>query len=460
MCARFDHLVIAVEDLDAAADRWRVAGLPAVRGGAHLVGTENVLVRGPQPAYVELIAAGSDEANPWLDRVRSARGPISWAIAVDDIEAARAALVEVGFTPSPVVDGSRRTPDGGVVEWRLCDVGEGPYDGALPFLIQWTTPMGPGPAVGAIVEQLSVTPPDPDRVADLLVALGFVPSRHWPRRVFHAADGGVGITLSPVGEPEDLGEGSWTMSWDGPADEPDVSLSLEVASGEGTTHRLDNVSVSLRPDRRRFPAAALLPAVDEVFAGLSGDLADWPHPHPGGASPAEDEYSRVTHPKRYRLLTVRADAWVEAIVAAGVGVAEGLDPAEVNWQGEQHLPVTRVTVLRGVPGTQPVFVGILAQGTFVQVGVGDPVEVLDRQPHCGCDACDSGSADLLETVDNAFILALSGGVHVVREGNRVVRRSLDGWGSTGVDHPEAEQWLADAADGRRTVGVVAGDPWL
>ena len=34
-------------------------GLPAVRGGAHPVGTENVLVRGPKPAYVELIAAGS-----------------------------------------------------------------------------------------------------------------------------------------------------------------------------------------------------------------------------------------------------------------------------------------------------------------------------------------------------------------------------------------------------------------
>ena len=95
------------------------------------------------------------------------------------------------------------------------------------------------------------------------------------------------------------------------------------------------------------------------------------------------------------------------------------------------------------------------------MGVGDPVEVLDRQPDCGCDACDTGSADLLETVDSAFVLALSGGVYVVRgSGTSVVRRSLDGWGSGDVDHDEGARWLAEAADGRRTKGVVRGDAWL
>ena len=96
MAARFDHLVVAVEDLDEAAARWRAAGIPAERGGAHPVGTENVLVRGPAPAYVELIAAGSGESNPWLDRIRSARGPISWAVAVDDLDDTLARLREHG----------------------------------------------------------------------------------------------------------------------------------------------------------------------------------------------------------------------------------------------------------------------------------------------------------------------------------------------------------------------------
>lgn len=461
MSARFDHLVVAVEDLDESAVRWRAAGLPADRGGAHPVGTENVLIRGPEAAYVELIAPGRDGSNPWMDRVRSARGPISWAVAVDDVDAARTSMMDAGFTPSPVVDGSRRTPDGGVVEWRLCDVGPGPYDGALPFLIQWTTPMAAGPADGPIVEQVILTPPDPDRIADLLVALGFVPSRHWPRRMFHEPGSPLSITLNPIGEPQDLGEGSWSMGWGEDADEPPVSITLRVPLGELTRHTLDGVAVTTFRDRRRFAAASLLPAVEEAFARLRGDLVDWPNPHPAGASPAEHEYSRLTGPGRYRLLAVRTDAWTEAITSAGLGVAERVDPTAVSWPVEQHLDPSRATLLRGAPGAQPIIVGLFAEGTFVQVGVGDPVEVLDRQPDCGCDACDTGSTDLLETVDSAFILALSGGVYVVREGDKVVRRSLDGWGSNGMfTRGEQERWLAEADAGRRTEGVVRGDAWL
>lgn len=219
--------------------------------------------------------------------------------------------------------------------------------------------------------------------------------------------------------------------------------------------------MSTRSDRRRFPAACLLPAVDEAFARLRGDLADWPNPHPVGVPPAEEEYSRRDRPERYRLLAARTDAWVDAVVGAGLGTAERVDPGAVAWVDPSPLPASRTTVLRGRPGTLAVVVALLDDETFVRVGVGEPVEVLDLQPDCGCDACDTGSADLLEAVDAAFLLALSGGVHVVRAGDRVVRRSLDGWsgtGSFGLD--EAERWLAEAADGRRTDGVVAGEPWL
>ncbi len=303
----------------------------------------------------------------------------------------------------------------------MCDVGSGPYDASLPFLIQWTTPMAPGPADGPVIEWVSLTPPDPDRLADLLIAVGFVPSRHWPRRVFHGVDGPLSITLNPVGEPEDLGAGSWSMSWADDAPEPRASITLAVASGELTTRTLDGVAVTTRPDRRRFAGASLLPAVDDVFARLRGDLHDWPDPHPGGASPAEHEYSRVTDPGRYRLLGVRADAWVEVLTSAGLGSVDTPAPAAVQWQGDQHLTPSRVAVVRGRPGTQPVMVAWSPSGSsqdaFVQVGVGEPVEVLERQPDCGCDACDTGSSDLLETLDNAFVLALSGGVYVVREGD-------------------------------------------
>ena len=455
MGARFDHLVVAVEDLDEAAARWRAAGIPAERGGAHPVGTENVLVRGPAPAYVELIAAGSDESNPWLDRVRSARGPISWAVAVDDLDEARTALEAAGFEPDPPVPGSRRTPDGELLEWRVCDVGPEPYDGSLPFLIEWTTPMPPGPADGPVLEGISLLPPDPDRVADLLLALGFT-DHHFPRRAFFER-GGVSVTLLPLEEPAHADDAARVSFGTDAAPQP-ASIILATPHPSSTTLVLDKVEVTTRPDRRRFPASALLPAVDEAFARLRGDLADWPDPRPGGRPAADEEYSRVTEPERYRLLAARADAWVEAVVAAGLGEAEDVDPGSVTWVEARHLPESRTTVVRGRPGTQPVVVANLQDETFVQVGVGDPAEVLELQPDCGCDACDTGSADLLDTVDDAFVLALGGGVLVVREGDRVVRRTLEGWSSSGVS--DAERWLDDAAAGRRTDGVVAGEPWL
>jgi hypothetical protein len=460
MVARFDHLVVAVEDLDEAMSRWRASGVALERGGAHPVGTVNALVRGPGPAYVELIAAGSDESNPWLDRVRSARGPISWAIAVDDIEVARTALRAAGLEPDPAVPGSRRTPDGDVVEWKVCDVGHGPYDGSLPFLIEWTTPMAPGPADGPVLEWVVLAPPDPDRVADVLLALGFTGDRHFPRRVFAGREG-VSITLAPLGEPEHADEAAWmTIESEGP--QPPVSIGLATSGERSVTEVLDEVEVTTRPDRRRFPASALVPAVDASFARLRGDLADWPHPRPDGRPAAPEEYSEVSDPGKYRLLAVRADAWVEAITGAGLGEAEEAGPRAVRWSGDAVVEPTRVTIVRGGPGTQPIVVGVApsreADEAFALVGVGEPAEVLELQPDCGCDACDTGSADLLETLDDAFVLALSGGVYAVREGDAVVRRSLDGWRSTGV--PDGERWLAEAADGRRTDGVVAGEPWL
>ena len=238
MGARFDHRVVAVADLDEAAARWRAAGLPAERGGAHPVGTENVLVRGPGPAYVELIAAGSDESNPWLDRIRSARGPISWAVAVDDLDEARTALEAAGFEPDPPVPGSRRTPAGDRLEWRVCDVGPGPYDGSLPFLIEWTTPMVAGPADGPVVATVVWTPTDPDRVAEMLVALGLDPVRH---------DESLGLVVdeSAVG-----GTARWSMVWDDDGSVPAVTLELAVREADAVPAVvLDGVAVVRWPAR-------------------------------------------------------------------------------------------------------------------------------------------------------------------------------------------------------------------
>ena len=64
-------------------------------------------------------------------------------------------------------------------------------------------------------------------------------------------------------------------------------------------------------------------------------------------------------------------------------------------------------------------------------------------------------------VDDAFVHALSGGVYAVRGRRRSVVRHFNGLSSHGrFADGEQEQWLEQAAAGRRTDGVVAGDAWL
>ena len=64
------------------------------------------------------------------------------------------------------------------------------------------------------------------------------------------------------------------------------------------------------------------------------------------------------------------------------------------------------------------------------VAVAAPDVVVERQPDCGCDACDSGSTDLLEAVD-ATIRHVVGGPFVVLRGRNWHAEWHPGGGSAG-----------------------------
>lgn len=145
-----DHVLLPVADLEAGGrliqERY---GLQAIAGGRHpKVGTANQIVPlGRQ--YLELIAvvdraeAAGSRLGVRVERaLAEGRTFVAWALRTTDLDAVRARLLAEGWKLPPIVDGSRKRPDGAVLSWRTQDVEEGPDPSAIPFVIEWHVPDG------------------------------------------------------------------------------------------------------------------------------------------------------------------------------------------------------------------------------------------------------------------------------------------------------------------------------
>lgn len=148
--ARIDHVVLAVGDLQASAERlWEEHGLRFVPGGRHAQwGTANMIAPLGED-YVELLAVVDEEVGratvlgrTLLDLSADGDRWFSACVATDDIEAVAARL---GLTVEP---GGRARPDGTEVRWRGAGIEERGEDLWLPFFIAWDVPDGlhPGAA--------------------------------------------------------------------------------------------------------------------------------------------------------------------------------------------------------------------------------------------------------------------------------------------------------------------------
>ncbi len=135
---RIDHVVLAVRDLDAAAERLRSDhGLGSVPGGRHPAwGTANRIVPLGED-YLELVAvedpsvARATRFGRAIERL-SADGDRWYAVCLadDDLEGTAARL---GLSVST---GSRTRPDGTELRWRSAGV-DADREGWLPFFIAW-----------------------------------------------------------------------------------------------------------------------------------------------------------------------------------------------------------------------------------------------------------------------------------------------------------------------------------
>jgi hypothetical protein len=147
---RIDHVVLAVRDLTASADRlWEEHGLRFEPGGRHpRWGTANMIAPLGED-YLELLgvvdgAVGSETVlgRSLIDLSADGDRWFSVCLADDDIDATAARL---GLTVQP---GARTRPDGTEVRWRGAGIEERGQDLWLPFFISWDVPaaLHPGAA--------------------------------------------------------------------------------------------------------------------------------------------------------------------------------------------------------------------------------------------------------------------------------------------------------------------------
>ena len=163
-------------------------------------------------------------------------------------------------------------------------------------------------------------------------------------------------------------------------------------------------------------------AVDAAFVETGRGLSGWRDPHPD-RMPLEEEYSRVTNPQRWKILAARAEAWFEALAAAGLAEIEA--GSEVAWQEPPRITAARtIRAVPRAPGTIPLVVAMYrldeAGGPAVVVGAGNPTIVVALAPDCACDACDSGSQGALDELDEYMLSVVTGAYRKLWRGRREI----------------------------------------
>ena len=200
----------------------------------------------------------------------------------------------------------------------------------------------------------------------------------------------------------------------------------------------------------------MVEAVERAFERLSRGLARWPDPHQE-RRPDDDDYSRVTNAARYRIVGARADAWAAGLEELGLATLE----TDVEWAEQPQTDFRRPFMI--VPEAAGALAVVVARHRLgdrddagVTLGAGRPAVPIAFFPDCGCDACDWGSEDAIELVDQYLRAIVTGRYRRLSKGNEVIAVVGESRSSSNVDWRRAEAVLA------RPEGwsEIAGTTWL
>jgi hypothetical protein len=120
-------------------------GLVTDYGGPHASVTHMALLGFEDGSYLELIAPqkpGAVEGSGWAKMMAGDTGACAWAVGSNDIKTEASRLKNLGIEIEGPTPGSRKRPDGKVIEWETARIGPGTPGATLPFMIQDKTPRG------------------------------------------------------------------------------------------------------------------------------------------------------------------------------------------------------------------------------------------------------------------------------------------------------------------------------
>ncbi|MEM8987087.1 MAG: VOC family protein [Pseudomonadota bacterium] len=185
MSSDFDHFLWGVPDLDDGIAQFSdMTGVQPIIGGSHPgIGTRNALASLGANIYFEIIAPDpAQQLEGTLgEEIGSLQAPslMTMALRAPDLAGIAAIYTAHGIEVDQSDEG-RRTPDGDMLSWSLCEPRHEmrPMDPRWPFYIDWKNTPHPSSVtpIGCQFKSISFSGPDAAEIKKLWRALG-VPAR-------------------------------------------------------------------------------------------------------------------------------------------------------------------------------------------------------------------------------------------------------------------------------------------
>ena len=265
MFTHLDHLIVAVDDLEAAAKNYQTLfGMTPVWSGEHKkLGTSNALFAFKN-TYFELLSStgeglGADLVKHYLNQ--SGEGLIGIVFATDDIKKAKSSLEEQGFNMPDISSGEgTNSSDQQVRRWKNLFLPPELSRGLFSFIIEHTegalpSPMSYEPSSPHSLDHVVINTNDADSFIDIYkdafgIRLALDKTiEHWKKRMLFFRLSKTTIEVIEEQNDQETADTLWGLAWN-------------VASIEETHKRLLGEGVDITPIKKGIKDKTLVATIN------------------------------------------------------------------------------------------------------------------------------------------------------------------------------------------------------